>query len=576
LEELLSAYLDGELSAAERARAEELLLDDPQARQLLQQFRGIGGQVRQLPKHSLPADFASQVLKRAERQMLANEAASTQVVAKPLADTANAQPALPWSERVRRPLIYSILAASVAFLLTRLDPKSPPPYDAVAKRDSASSKSAATAEPLREDLALAPEGAGITPPGPSISAPGASSAPLATGAPASTPAMPALQLPAYGEKMAQQPAALANERSAPMPTSGLPLADSASIGLQNRAGAMAKGGGAASFKNAVDAAAMATSVDAQHNEQGLLVVECVVAPEALKNEVFQKVLARQQVEWSYAAVDGDKQLSLADQRQSGREKAKSGESEPPVKLLYVEATPQQLEKTLAELAAQPENFPGVAVDPVANFGRQQRWQTQYNRRSQLYSGYYNYGQSAQQAPLAEMESTRSAAADAPRSKISAAETKPAASNPADKPDVSKQPGEPARPSAAKKFADETKANDVARSADAKKQAPPESATVENFQLNNLSRARSYSVPRELNRNASAGEQLRKEVTPEKPVAAGAPVEQAIQPAADRQLPSGGGETNVNRIRALFVLQSAEPAASDNAAPADPAPKPTPP
>ena len=74
LEELISAYFDGELSADERARAEQVLLDDPQARRLLDQFRRLRGHVRQLPRHTLPGDFCQQVLRSAERQMLAQAA----------------------------------------------------------------------------------------------------------------------------------------------------------------------------------------------------------------------------------------------------------------------------------------------------------------------------------------------------------------------------------------------------------------------------------------------------------------------------------------------------------------------
>ncbi len=38
--ELLSAYLDGELTAAEQAEIEQLLADSPAARQLVEELRG--------------------------------------------------------------------------------------------------------------------------------------------------------------------------------------------------------------------------------------------------------------------------------------------------------------------------------------------------------------------------------------------------------------------------------------------------------------------------------------------------------------------------------------------------------
>ena len=48
-DELLSAYLDGELSAEERARVEAHLAADPQARKLFDELRGVSLAMRELP-----------------------------------------------------------------------------------------------------------------------------------------------------------------------------------------------------------------------------------------------------------------------------------------------------------------------------------------------------------------------------------------------------------------------------------------------------------------------------------------------------------------------------------------------
>jgi hypothetical protein len=70
-DELLSAYLDDELSAEERTRVEERLAVDPQARQLLAELRGVSQAVQSLPAEKLGVDLSDAVLRRAERAILA-------------------------------------------------------------------------------------------------------------------------------------------------------------------------------------------------------------------------------------------------------------------------------------------------------------------------------------------------------------------------------------------------------------------------------------------------------------------------------------------------------------------------
>jgi anti-sigma factor RsiW len=69
-EELLSAYLDGELSPAEQQRVEQALSDSAELRVTLGEFREIGAALRTMPRHSLPADFTSGVMQGIERRML--------------------------------------------------------------------------------------------------------------------------------------------------------------------------------------------------------------------------------------------------------------------------------------------------------------------------------------------------------------------------------------------------------------------------------------------------------------------------------------------------------------------------
>jgi hypothetical protein len=69
-DEILSAYLDGELTPAERADVEKWLADDGSARQLLDELRAVGGALRGLPRRKLGEDLSRQVLRAAERRIL--------------------------------------------------------------------------------------------------------------------------------------------------------------------------------------------------------------------------------------------------------------------------------------------------------------------------------------------------------------------------------------------------------------------------------------------------------------------------------------------------------------------------
>jgi anti-sigma factor RsiW len=138
-DELLSAYLDGELSEDERARVEQLLAEQPEARQLLDELRALSGGFEALPRHRLEADFASRVLRAAERELLADDspgdapAASPQSAASSSNDVAassarddSIRPAerqahkFDW-KRWRRPLAWAGAAMAAGLLLMVMD-----------------------------------------------------------------------------------------------------------------------------------------------------------------------------------------------------------------------------------------------------------------------------------------------------------------------------------------------------------------------------------------------------------------------------------------------------------------------
>jgi len=69
-QELLSAYLDGELTAAEQARVERLLAENPKAKQLLDELRALSATLQSLPQEKIGENLAPYVLRQAERELL--------------------------------------------------------------------------------------------------------------------------------------------------------------------------------------------------------------------------------------------------------------------------------------------------------------------------------------------------------------------------------------------------------------------------------------------------------------------------------------------------------------------------
>ncbi|MEK6248076.1 MAG: hypothetical protein N2C12_07845, partial [Planctomycetales bacterium] len=114
-EELISAYLDGQLDAEQQQRAEDLIAGDPETAQLLEEFRTVRSSLQSLPKFKLDGAFAQQVLQLAE-QAAADDPPET--VASVHRD--NRDEKRDW----RRPLLWSALAIAVAVTLTLINPAS--------------------------------------------------------------------------------------------------------------------------------------------------------------------------------------------------------------------------------------------------------------------------------------------------------------------------------------------------------------------------------------------------------------------------------------------------------------------
>lgn len=72
--EQLTAYLDGELTDAERAKVERLIADDPEAARLLIELRQTSNLLRSLPRATASAGLAAHIADRLEREALLGDA----------------------------------------------------------------------------------------------------------------------------------------------------------------------------------------------------------------------------------------------------------------------------------------------------------------------------------------------------------------------------------------------------------------------------------------------------------------------------------------------------------------------
>lgn len=68
--ELISAYYDGQLSAADRVRVEQLLQENPACQAYLDDLHLLRADLRALPQRTMRGDLLEQVLRRAERALL--------------------------------------------------------------------------------------------------------------------------------------------------------------------------------------------------------------------------------------------------------------------------------------------------------------------------------------------------------------------------------------------------------------------------------------------------------------------------------------------------------------------------
>ncbi|MEX0866671.1 MAG: zf-HC2 domain-containing protein, partial [Pirellulales bacterium] len=129
-EELLSAYLDGELSGEEQARVEQLLAENGSFRSLHDDLRALRIDVESLPRYAAPEGFAQQVLAEARRQ-------AAKATAVGPAPEQNGKVDLPEQGSIamsgRSRWVWPLIAAAAALLILLFNPSD---EDEVARHDA--------------------------------------------------------------------------------------------------------------------------------------------------------------------------------------------------------------------------------------------------------------------------------------------------------------------------------------------------------------------------------------------------------------------------------------------------------
>ncbi|BBO36335.1 anti-sigma factor family protein [Lacipirellula parvula] len=112
-DELLSAYVDGELTAAERARVEERLRNDPLAAALVDELRSLSNEIQRLPREPLGLDLRASVLAEIDQARADLAAHGPATLPEPPIDR--------WAG-IRRGLVWSALAIAATIVIAIFQP----------------------------------------------------------------------------------------------------------------------------------------------------------------------------------------------------------------------------------------------------------------------------------------------------------------------------------------------------------------------------------------------------------------------------------------------------------------------
>jgi hypothetical protein len=396
--ELLSAYLDGELTAEEHAQVEHLLATKPAAGKLLEELRSLSAALKSLPRQQLGEDLSENVLRIAERRML-TEKMGTDPLSKPV--PMFSKPAPIYSTILRRlknprVWVWEIVIVAVAVLLVVYYPNQNANRNVAAPGNAERNIAMASKPEVKptiiertsdkravqspdfadrhEPSALRKSGdeAGKTDASWGLKSPEKPAGVISAAAP-QTPVPGTRELADKGgvtsvdnlaikdlskaEFKAAKGAAPAAESAPPSstPAAGLTIqSQSQTSGVQiaqttdaNQTGSQIKPAQPPAEKKPAD---QLKSPVVSADE--LLVVRCEITSEAVKNHAFDKILADNAIVWSETPKE-----NLDAENLSAIELSKTG----PLEIVYVEASPAQIEAALNGLSAQIDAFKNVSV-----------------------------------------------------------------------------------------------------------------------------------------------------------------------------------------------------------------------
>jgi len=400
--ELLSAYLDGELSAAEQAQVEQLLVASAQARQLLEELRALSSALKSLPAQKIGEDLSESVLRMAQRRMM-TQSVSTETPVEPLSKTI--------SRRLKNPRIWAwqaaIVAVALLLLLYNSHENTPPP--------GPGEREVAMAPKAEEDRAglekapgLKPAAPETAPEQPTITALGKgheeiSPAPeraravtdsLAERKSGETSIQPALgKAGSAKEGDAVQRQFLAKDASKAAfkaaakgaPAAGTTGGQSAAFPSGALDEAQYRPGGTQIDESTIAETEAKPSVETKAGESKeaittadeLLIVNFDITSDAVKTQAFDKLLLANGIQWSASPEEHPDRMN-APRRETVQslptEHNLKSDVQPeglfsnaePLEIVYVEAQPTQIQSTISSLSSQPHTFSNVLTMPAKN------------------------------------------------------------------------------------------------------------------------------------------------------------------------------------------------------------------
>lgn len=393
-DELLSAYIDGELSADQRTAVEARLVTDPAARQLLHELRSVSQSVQALPTESLGRDLSEEIL-RSARAALPASGKATHAETVHASDSARLIDTMPKIKifNSKRSWIWASMALAAGLLIMFIQagndaakkmpdvaahdrkadqaqladeiapsrrrevvissaPESPAPLPATVAVDSEVHENV---DALGKVMPAAPR-AGGGPRGPGELDGAGTGPPLAAASPAMKPpkdeANNAVDRDAGSRTLTAQPEQMASDKvtSALQPTGAL-------------------GGSATALGVAAEKQKSESIINP--NTQRFAVVRVVAKPEAISNGSFERLLADNKIEFVPQPVNheplsfGGGKLAPSAQSESKPQKpaSKSAEAHTSnMEVILVEAPAHAIESCLADLNKNANDFVSIAVN----------------------------------------------------------------------------------------------------------------------------------------------------------------------------------------------------------------------